>query len=215
MGIEDIALAGQDIDLSREIVMTMQNGAITLAGQDVDLIYDNLFGAADFDHTLNQRLAVPLNGLKPLLDGGTFSVSMWVKQTAEVAGIQGLFGGPSYPFSIYLNAQTLYFDVVLFPGGAPVTYQVTRPFTSFDTWHHVYAYRDGTTGEIGLALDDGTRDTDPATTDPIHLTNTALNLGARALITEDFTGQLDEVYVYSRVLNPLEVTALQDTELYA
>jgi hypothetical protein len=171
-------------------------------------------GAAGFDSTLNQRLSLPLNALKPTLDAGTFSVSLWVWKDAQVASIQGLFGGPDYPFCIYIDDDVLTFDVVVFNAG-PIKYTVTRPFTDFAAWHHVYAYRNGTTGEIGLALDDGVRDTDPGSTDPIHLTTTAINVGARAITTQDLSGRIDELYFYSRVLTDAEVTALQTTELYA
>ncbi|MDZ4227749.1 MAG: LamG domain-containing protein [Candidatus Levybacteria bacterium] len=76
---------------------------------------------------------------------------------------------------------------------------------SADTWYHVVAVYDGTSGYIYLngALD---KQTDDAFT--VNNSTATLQFGLLSTTTDPFDGQMDDVRFYNRALSSTEVTAL-------
>jgi hypothetical protein len=81
--------------------------------------------------------------------------------------------------------------------------------TAVDTWHHVVVWYNGATKEVGMRMDDTTTATTTLTGTFSDMTSgSVFAVGTYASSAQSYTGQLDEVAFWTKVLSPAEITEL-------
>ncbi len=154
-----------------------------------------------------------------------FTVSFWMKTTAPGPGAGSTYwragaglidgGATALPdgFGISLLGNQIAFGVdspdvtILFPGGATRTKSAVSVQMGDGQWHHVAATRAADTGQMKLYLDgiSVASGSGPVGTKEM---GRWIRVGSQHSDTNFFRGQMDELRLYYRVLNPQEVANL-------
>jgi hypothetical protein len=179
---------------------------------DAQWVAGKVGGALAFDG-VDDMVVVKQNSGLPIYNNGTdnaFSVAMWVK------------GGPQNDMRVFSEGSTssnnpLYnlgtqnagatgqFDVYIRPTGMGHTLSMAEPFD--DTWHHIAWVDENGAARLYVDghLDAGDFSYTRATMD---LNTTSIGGILRAAPSHFFTGQIDELRIYNRVLSQAEVAGL-------
>ncbi len=157
-----------------------------------------------------------------------FSLDLWIRlregepyDFVEVLYNQGFSGSSGYQLALEQNR--LQFDLVHQAPYNMLSIQTARPLPA-GKWTHVSATYDGSSRAAGLKLyldgelartdvqrDHLTRSTLPRGGHSLYSSYYGLAFGKRFQVSELKGGALDEIRVFRKALNPLEVRYLQDT----
>ncbi len=155
----------------------------------------------------------------PAEPNGQLTLAIWAKwagQKAETGRCQGLIGkrngwGSStvmFMFEVNTNGNSGGFAFRQFSGGVYSPENIMIPF--IDEWAHLAATFDGTTAILYLNGDEvasGSFSFGGGTDVGMAIGNTTSN----EYWSEAFNGDLDEAYIFNRVLEPNEIAYLADT----
>lgn len=189
-GLTSGNVISDEMNSSRELTITGGDLTIDETGPSGDgLVFD---GSA---YLINSSEVAPEMSNDPIL------VSFWFK--VDSLADSGLFeigdGSSDGEFSISLTGTHLSFDM----GGVNLG---TYGFTDIQSWHHIIAYNDVTSGRAKLYLD-GTEVIDNLAQSAPTLTGLNVYVAnywdGSALAP--FTGIIDELKIYSRILNAEEI----------
>ncbi|MBK9051468.1 MAG: hypothetical protein IPL78_11290 [Chloroflexi bacterium] len=163
------------------------------------IITTGFYGQGAHFDGVNDALTMP-NVLNPITN--TFSIALWFKADSSGSGqrilVQQADGTGVGRSLFYLSSSN---HLASYLGGVD---SLANTVVTPDNWHHAALTFDGTTLNFYLdGLWDGTASVTP------EAANGGLLLGIhKDLISNPFRGDIDEVVIYRRVLNQLEVSAL-------
>ncbi len=194
-------------------------------------------GALEFDGKKKfVSVSEPSLGASTLDISNKLTICTWVKIKKEkksewqaVVAKGDESSGPDYKVNYLLIFYTdgddnydLWFKYDIGDGQLRSIYWQGRNFSSSDGWMHLAVTVDAAQQEVKFYYNGNLDHTDslPHTSLPISK-NGGFSIGARPLVsgggsdghTEHFKGQMDEVYVYSRVLTQSEINSLKDSGL--
>ncbi|QHI35477.1 hypothetical protein IMCC3317_08230 [Kordia antarctica] len=138
------------------------------------------------------------------------AISLWVKSNTITADLQICLQGAHMGFGAYIQANSGKF-IGFFDSSSTGSYESTNVITD-GMWHHIVIQNDGTTtfmyvdgvldGSISenLVIGNGTA-------------NNKLYLGKSNLGVQNFTGSLNNINIYNRVLNLCEIKEIGQTRI--
>lgn len=140
-----------------------------------------------------------------------FTIACWFKTATTVRGclvgkdVDSPANSRDYTLDVFTAAPRFYIN-----GGTTGGALVAAPSVSTGTWYHVVAWHDSVNDELGICLNAGTPTT--AATGGVAPQDSAaeFRIGARAYsgVEDFFTGSIDEVGFWKRVLTPSERASL-------
>jgi hypothetical protein len=159
--------------------------------------------AADFVAANTEFLSVIFSAGS--LTGGDqdFTFSLWVKTSAAVTSCI-ITDGPG-DYALYISSAGA-FRWEMFNFGWEA--QSAVGFNN-GTWHHVICWHTASTGILSIAVDDGSAVNSGVVGS--YASGTNFFIGANQGASEWFTGSVDEIGRWSRVLTPAERTSLYNS----
>ncbi|MHC4741056.1 MAG: LamG domain-containing protein [Planctomycetota bacterium] len=183
----------------------------TLVG-DPEFVAGKVDGALEFDGA-GDIVDIKQNTGLPIYNNGTdgaYSITMWVKggpQPDMRVFSEGSrsSNNPLFNLGTQNAGTTGQFDVYIRPTGLGHTFSVAEPFD--ETWHHI-AWADAN-GMASVYIDGELDDTDFSyTRATLALNTTSIGGILRAAASHFFTGQIDDVRAYNRILSVKEIKIL-------
>jgi hypothetical protein len=175
-----------------------------------------LDGALNFSQGAPAADAVMVPDLGTLEFGpNPFSLSLWAKGAAAQVNSGGLLckgvGGQESYCVDYVNGSFRFF-VRDSAGQVPGNVQINAGVGPNDEWQHLAVIYDPAVGQSRMYVNGVLRGT-AATAPSVYYNGSSLDIGARQAIgggsfAYPWNGLLDDVRVYGRAINPLEVRAL-------
>lgn len=147
---------------------------------------------------------------------GSFSIEMWVNPSSLSGASKGLISkgsalGTSLKYALRLNNSGRI--SILTNGASRLTSRASTPLT-INKWTHIAGTYNSSTGAFSIFIN-GLPDTTAIVAGAVPLTNTdSLFIGISGASTP-FSGQLDEVRLWNRLLNATEVNQYMRTSLGA
>ncbi len=146
--------------------------------------------------------------------GDNFTVTAWVKIPSGTLNIQtvianGPSGSVSDGFKLMVNTYGTTDKKIIFESGDGTTSAVTRSAAnafSFDQWNYIAVTINKTTGVVRLFCN-GTDVTSESGVHKKFKTSSILRLGQMTNSNFGLKGQLDEVFIYNKVLSSSELLA--------
>lgn len=167
--------------------------------------------AAVFSVSSSNRLFVASNSdLQP--GSSDFTVSLWVYvDEVFTPANRGIAGKATAGFSAVVE-WSLGFD----GGGTPRFYaagtNVAISSLSSNAWVQLTAWRDGSSGVIGVSTNNGAPQTTSIVSSPTSSGNTTIGFAVRGAFQDYyFNGRVDEVGFWKRCLSPAERTQLYNS----
>lgn len=169
--------------------------------------------AATFDGT--NMLDVSYDSEFAFTASSSFSIEFWVNFPAAPASYQIMLGShdsdpatdPYWFIGAVPNTGALFFEI---SDDAGVTHELISAGNSYDndSWHHVVAVRNGATDEMILYVDGAYSSSFTKNFTGNFPIGNDINIGYVSVSdvpSYHFTGSLDEVAIYDRVITPSEV----------
>jgi len=199
---------GNALDIQSSNDGTLQNGATFAAG----FVTSGNGQAFSFDGG-NDFVEIP-NSASLNVQTGDFSVDAWFKIDGGNSGyiVSKDSCGTSGIWNIFAGGGGITFRTV----GASGSEIISSPPVSVGDWHHVVAVKDGTTMLLyldGVFVSSGTQDSMATTVFPVRIGTrggSITNPGGCGDVF--FSGEIDEVEIYNRALNPSEIQAIFDAD---
>lgn len=167
---------------------------------------DGKFGKAlQFDGTKQQYVKVPLTDDLQLVD--KFSVSFWVKRSdAQITDWNYMVAAGTLKWAtIYNRNQSVY--VWSTTGGAWAQKAMTTKQLTTD-WTHIAVTHDPTSGvKVYFNTEVAGEGAKPPKVDPI---DGSVMVGARHPGQEFFTGTIDEVVLFNKIISAAEIAEMRD-----
>jgi hypothetical protein len=212
----------EGVDVNTEDVVGDHNG--TLAG-DVSWITPGLIGssAIHVSHTAGSRVGIgtwnPVGNWAPDTNTGKLTLAVWAKWAGATGEEQGLIGKrddywdlSGAMFSFGITAWPSYTTSMLaLRGNTDVTSGNVKMDRYLGRWTHLAATVDGNVATLyinGGEVASGTFTFGPNTVASMAIGNTNGANGGEN--TQTFNGDLDEVRIYNRALEPNEVAYIAD-----
>jgi hypothetical protein len=138
---------------------------------------------------------------------GSFTFAFWVKVTAASDSIIILKLGASIEYLIGHSSSGIGFRMTVDGGTQYVS--VGTPAT-LGTWYHVVAWFDSSDGKMRLRINDAATYVSSVSVTLIAPGTGSLGIGANpgGTANNPFTGVIDEIGFWKRVLTAVEITAL-------
>ncbi|OGV59602.1 MAG: hypothetical protein A2X45_05185 [Lentisphaerae bacterium GWF2_50_93] len=158
----------------------------------------------------NANRAYAFDGVNDYIDCGndasldltTFSISCWVNSDhAPATGLSSYIIGKDSNYASFWDPKP---GITFSSGGTPYSSISTSTFTA-DKWFHIAATYNQNT--LTVYVNGSSSFTISADKVPQTSTN-PLCIGASSMLSDFFTGSIDDVRIYSRTLAPSEVTKL-------
>lgn len=174
---------------------------------------DGVYGqAADFGGT-SDNIVAPGSSIRPVLNSGQYAISLWIKSsdtnvaTASVLEITASSGLHGLQFNATENGEVRYFD-----GGTSDQLEFTDTSVTNNEWHNIVAVVDAFSDNRQLYMDGVIRDSGTKTYS--NQSASDLYIGSRTDSTDFFQGQIDDVRIYDRALDPIEAERLYNKGAY-
>ncbi|MCP3935212.1 MAG: DUF11 domain-containing protein [Actinomycetia bacterium] len=170
-------------------------------------------GALSLDG-IDDRVEIPDDDSIDFATDEDFTVALWVKipsagqndtGSSSNSILEKWSGGGGYPYFIRLVREQGQIAGARFDGSVSSSV-ITTSVLDDDEWHHVVFQRD--LGTLRIFVDGGQEDTAPDTSQDPTTNSSPLYVGARGGSPTYFTGEVDEVAIFSRVLTPTEIAGL-------
>ncbi|MBF0152759.1 MAG: LamG domain-containing protein [Magnetococcales bacterium] len=172
--------------------------------------------AMDFANSgsTNNGVVLPEATLNSVANG-TFSISFWAYPTSNSSGtlISG-YGSSSNQFNISRNANGNNQPLTVTIKGSTT---ITSGSTNFNqnSWYHVVLTRDGSSGTASLYINGTATGSNTSATGSMAIATNGLTLGfvsTGAAVSNNWKGRLDDLIIYSVVLNSTQVNTLYTTQ---
>ena len=163
-----------------------------------------LGNSAEFSYTDQDRwLDHPDHPLLRFI--GDFTISLWVYRTGSVFGADYILNSDDSLYLFTDDASEQRPTLMMYDAfGNQFSFLTNNAIITADQWHHIVAYRDGTT--VGLIVDNGDPALDVDITG-IPRVGEMFRIGAQQA-GYPFTGSIDEVGKWNRALTPAEISKL-------
>ena len=145
----------------------------------------------------------------------TFTIEGWVRRTTDDQDYQtiygrecrgGLAGNPRAGLFLFEHKLTMWFASGGLCPGTNLAQSDTE--LAIDTWHHVAATYDGTSIRLYL---DGAADGAPVDSSTLGFHPSTVHIGGANIDDgQNLVGQIDELTLYERALEPGEITSIAE-----
>ncbi len=161
--------------------------------------------AMEFDGTKSQYVKVPINDTLQLRE--QFSIAFWVKRgNTQVEAWNYMVSGGSLKWATIFNRDTQ--KTYIFTDAPPWGQRLITDINQPQDWVHIAVTHDTDSG-VDLYYD-GDKAGSGAKPPPVVEIDGSIMVGARHPGLEFFTGVIDEVFLFDRIITEAEINTLKD-----